>query len=219
MGTGIITTVAGAGGGCAAETDTIGDGCPALNSVLTDPQSIAIDAKGNLFIGDANLSEPGGDVRKVDGKTGVITVFAGGGVACAQATDYFGDGCPATEAELDAGGLEGDLVSVEVDASGNLYIGTGALIQRVDASTNIITAAAGNGFNGYSGDGGPATSAELEGPWGIGFDSVGNLYFSQQSNNIIREVVINSTPVTPVPTFSPVAEPIRPSRWCRSRIR
>ena len=172
----IITTVTGDGGGGYG-----GDGGPATGAGLTWPAGSTMDAAGNLYIADQNNSR----VRKVD-PNGIITTVAGNGTP-----GYSGDGGVASSAELN------DPSDVATDSSGNLYIVEylGARVRKVSPG-GIITTVAGNGTSGYSGDGGPATSAELSGPIGIAVDSAGNLYIADQYNNRIRMVNLNGTIVT-----------------------
>jgi streptogramin lyase len=115
----------------------------------------------------------------VDAATGIITTVAGNGVQ-----GFSGDGGPATSASLRS--PEG----VAVDGSGNVFIAdTGnQRIRRVDAATGIITTVAGNGVQGFSGDGGPATSASLSRPFGVAADSFGNLFTADTENQRIRQV-------------------------------
>jgi hypothetical protein len=172
--TGIITTVAGGGTGCAGETDDVGDGCPAT-SASENGDGLALDSAGNLYFGDTGDSR----VRKIDMATGIITSIAGTGTA-----GYTGDGGPATSAELYYP------IAVWFDAAGDLYIADygASVVRKVAAATGIITTAVGNGTAGYSGDGGPATQAELDAPGGVKFDNIGNLLIADTSNNAIREV-------------------------------
>ena len=144
--TGAISTVAGNGLTLPYE----GDGGPATSaSLFFDPIGIAVDSSGNLFISDTFNSR----IRRVDASTGIITTVAGGGAY----NGSIGDGGPATSATLN------QPHGVAVDAAGTLFIDDSASprIRRVDATTGIITTVAGNGKFGFSGDGGPATSAEL----------------------------------------------------------
>jgi sugar lactone lactonase YvrE len=167
---GIITTVAGTG-----HRGFSGDDVPAIEADLDAPNSVAVDAGGNLFIADSFNHR----VRRVDADTGMITTVAGTGVP-----GYLGNGGPATEAQLAFPSY------VAVDANGSLYIADGMndRIQRVDAMTGIMTTAAGTGLAGNTGDGGPATSATLGYPSGLAVDLEGNLYFADTENHRIRRV-------------------------------
>jgi uncharacterized repeat protein (TIGR01451 family) len=184
---GTITTVAGngiAGYG--------GDGGPATSAELNGPISVAADAAGNLYFPDINNNV----IRKVSATTGVITTVAGNG-SCELMEDYHcysGDGGPATSAELDWP------YGVAVDTAGNLYIADteNAVIRKVSAATGVITTVAGDGFYGYSGDGGPARSAELNYPAAVAVDAAGNLYIADYENNVIREVNAATDVITTV---------------------
>jgi sugar lactone lactonase YvrE len=173
--TNVITTFAGGSPKCTTPTDTVGDGCPATGAVLATPFSIALDGSGNLYIADTGNNR----LRKVDATTGFITSIAGNGVAGST-----GDGGAATAAELNEPG------GVAVDSLGNIYVGEyyGFRISRIDSATGLITTVAGNGTLGNSGDNGPATQAQLSGPWGIGVDSAGDLYISDYPSNVVRKV-------------------------------
>jgi len=165
---GIITTVAGTG-----TSGYSGDGGPATAAKLGGPYSVALDVEGNLYIGDSGNRR----IRKVD-TNGIITTVAGNGI-----TGYGGDGGPATEAYLSR------LCGVAVDSAGNLYIADADndRVRKVDAS-GIITTVAGNGYYGYSGDGGPATEAKLNCPDNVAVDAVGNLYIADNGNHRVRRV-------------------------------
>ena len=148
---------------------------------------MALDAAGNLYIADGG----DGEVRKVNASTGLITTVAGSG---RLGSGYSGDGGPATSAQLTVA------YGVTVDAAGNLYIADSwnQRIRKVTASTGVITTVAGNGKAGYSGDGGPATSAQLNSPSGVAVDSAGNVYIADTANNAIRRL----TPAAiPLPTI------------------
>ncbi|SPF56444.1 hypothetical protein SBA4_860023 [Candidatus Sulfopaludibacter sp. SbA4] len=142
---GVITTVAGNGGGWGYS----GDGGLAINASFHGPSFMAVDTQGNLYIADGN-----GVTRKVAG--GIITTVA----------PYAGP--------------------MAVDASGALYIATNGMVRKL--SGGVATIVAGNGSIGYSGDGGPATSASLDNPGGIALDGAGNIYISTGSDNRIRKV-------------------------------
>ena len=176
--TGIITTVAGNG-----VWGFGGDGGPATSASLSDPFALTIDSAGNLYIGDAN----GGRIRKVTASSGIITTVAGNG----DENGSSGDGGLATNAEIDAEGLA-------VDSAGNLYVSSwpGA-VREVSGSTGIISKMAGNGYSGYSGDGGSATVAGISGPQGLAFDAAGNLYIADAGNYRIRKVTFPGPAPTP----------------------
>lgn len=164
---GIITTVAGNG-----YPGYSGDGGPAINAQLSGPRGVVVDSSGNLCIADYGNNR----IRKVS-TIGIITTVAGGG------SGGLGDGGPAISAYL------GSPSSVAVDSSGNLYIAElfNHRIRKV-SPTGIITTVAGDGSLGYSGDGGPAISAQLSGPRGVAVDSSGNVYIADSNNNRIRKV-------------------------------
>jgi uncharacterized protein (TIGR03437 family) len=156
---GTIATIAGTG-----VEGYSGDGGPAIHAQLNWPAGIATDASGAVYIADSGNSR----VRKV-ATDGTITTIAGTGATCCG----LGDGGPAAMAQLlwPSG--------ITIDASGNLFIADGGnnRIRKVDPA-GIITTVAGNGTNGSTGDGGPATAAELNSPAAVAVDSVGNLYIA-----------------------------------------
>jgi trimeric autotransporter adhesin len=180
--TGNITTIAGNG-----TAGYNGDAGSATAAELNAPAAVAVDSSGNIYIADNNNNV----VRKVTVSTGIITTFAGTGTA-----GYSGDGGAATSAKLTRP------QDVAFDASGNLYIADSynSVIRVVNASTGIITTVAGTGTAGYSGDGGAATSAKLQNPYSIAFDTSGNLYIADATNNRIRKITapISSGTITTV---------------------
>jgi sugar lactone lactonase YvrE len=191
---GIITTVAGNG-----NVGSTGDGGPATSASVGQPQALALDSSGNLYIAIPDL----GLVRKVTMSTGIISTVAGYGNPGTS-----GDGGPALKAEIDPQG-------VAVDATGNLYISDPASIREISVATGLISRVAGNGYFGYSGDGGSATVAEISFPQGIAFDAAGNLYFADQENDRVREVfspahafVVPAVTVTPSATSITSAQPL-----------
>ncbi|MEK7353523.1 MAG: dockerin type I domain-containing protein, partial [Chloroflexota bacterium] len=132
-------------------------------------------------------------IRKVDAASGNITTVAGNGVAT-----FSGDGGSATAASLHYP------TGVKVDGAGNLYIADmyNNRIRKVDAASGNITTVAGNGAFGFSGDGGAATAASLNQPWGVTVDSAGNLYIADYSNNRIRKVMGVGETVTVPPAVT-----------------
>jgi trimeric autotransporter adhesin len=175
---GIITTVAGSGarnnvGDCLFD----GDG-PALQHTLCEPTQVVLDAQGDMFIADqANMR-----IRKVDTLGNMTTVAGDGALNVYGQCVFDGDG-PATSHSLCYPS------GVAVDTTGNLYVAdmVNSLVRKVDTSGNMTTFA-GDGTAGFSGDGGPATSAMLNGPWSVVLDSAGDLYISDSANYRIREV-------------------------------
>ena len=131
--------------------------------MLYTPSGVAVDTAGNLFIADPSNNR----VRKVT-PGGVISTVAGNGTA-----GFSGDGGPATSAQLNYP------TGVAVDAAGNLFIADEAnnRVRKVTPG-GVISTVAGNGTQGYSGDGGPATSAQLYYPYGVAVDAAGNLFIA-----------------------------------------
>jgi predicted ATPase/DNA-binding SARP family transcriptional activator len=180
---GIITTVAGrgpvdpisyTGGDTATNGDFSGDNGLATEARLSGPVGLAMDAHGNLFIGDYLNHR----VRKIDAVTGLITTVAGNGQPVSS-----GDGGLATAAQLNG------CVALIVDSAGNLFIADN-LDNRVRKVTpdGIITTVAGNGKAGFSGDGGKATDARMNAPQGLAVDSAGTLFVADNSNSRVRMV-------------------------------
>lgn len=162
-----------------------GDSGVATSAQLNDPNGVAIDNFGNLYIADTYNHR----IRKVD-TAGIITTVAGNGTM-----GYSGDGAAATHARLNRP------TSVAIDNIGNLYIADteNHRIRKVYPS-GIITTVAGNGTAGYSGDGGEATNAQLNNPTGVTLDSYGNLYIADRNNHRIRKVSpVPLPPVEPTP--------------------
>jgi uncharacterized protein (TIGR03437 family) len=164
---GIITTFAGTGAAGAS-----GDGGPATKATLNQPSRVALDAAGNSYIADSLNNR----VRKVAVDETITTVAGNGGGG------NTGDGGPATGAQLN---FIGD---VTLDTSGNLFITTDSHVVRKVTPGGIISTVAGNGRQGFSGDGGPATSAMLNTPRGIAVNAAGELFISDQGNQRIRKV-------------------------------
>ncbi|MCP4000514.1 MAG: hypothetical protein GY727_06365, partial [Gammaproteobacteria bacterium] len=164
----IIITVAGNGQGSFS-----GDDGPAVEAELFEPYGISVDSIGNIYIADSGNHR----IRKVDAN-GIITTVAGNGQGV-----HSGDGGPATEATLR---FPYDVV---LDSIGNIYIADAAnqRIRKVDTS-GVITTVAGNGQQGYSGDGGPAVELKLNWPRDVAVDSLGNIYIADTYNQRIRKV-------------------------------
>ena len=173
-GTGIITTFAGTGSGGYS-----GDGLAAASAKVNLPQGVSTDADGNLFIADTGNNR----IRKVDIQTGIITTLAGTGTG-----GYFGDAEPAVKARMD------HPRAVSGNGSGNFYIADrdNNRIRKVwyDAYHQMwmIRPVAGNGAQGYAGDGVPADQTSLNKPHGIWVDASNNLYFADKDNHRVRRV-------------------------------
>lgn len=168
-GTGNISTVAGIGIGGYA-----GDEGKATEAQLNTPMGIALGANGDLYIADAGNHV----IRRVDVADGKIYTFAGTGVS-----GFSSDNGPATAAML------ASPTRIALDASGNLLIADHGnhIIRRVDTDGKI-TSIAGTGIAGYSGDGGPATEAQLSLPHGIAIDASGNILIADNGNSAIRAI-------------------------------
>ena len=192
---GVIKTYAGNDSGSYP-----GNGGPATSAIITNPFGVAVDASGNLYIAASGNSV----IRQVNAGTGIITTVAGGGTG--------GDGGLATAAQLS------NPCDVKLDSAGNMYLsetcvvseqgsgggggGSGtagiARIRRVDAITGIITTIAGTASSGFAGDGGPANSALLNLPTGLGIDSAGDIFIADSGNNRIRRIDAISGVITTV---------------------
>ena len=137
---------------------------------------MAVDGSGNLFIADTGNN----CIREVVQATGNIITVAGTGTA-----GYSGDGGPATAALLSGP------TGVAVDGSGDLFIADAGnnVVREVVQATGSIVTVAGTGTADYSGDGGPATAAQLSAPAGVAVDGSGNVFVADTANNVIREVV------------------------------
>jgi len=172
---GTISTVAGNG-----LQGYAGDGGPASSAQLNDPQGVALDSAGNLYITDTlNYA-----IRQVS-PNGNISTIAGNGVA-----GYTGDGGPAKQAQLTYP------TGIAVDSAGDIFFGdAGASVRKIYANGTISTIA-GNGSIGYTGDGGPAASASLDGPAGIAVDSRGDVYVADSANNAVRLLYLQFSAVT-----------------------
>ena len=165
---GIITTVAGTG-----HAGFSGDNGPAGSAQLSQPYGLALDPAGNLYIADLGNQR----VRRV-GTDGTIATVAGNGQ-----TGSNGDGGPATSAQMLSPR------NLAIDTAGNIYVSefVGHAVRSI-ATDGTITTVAGTGVAGYSGDGGPALAAQLNGPAGLALDLAGDLYIVDTGNFSIRKV-------------------------------
>ncbi|GAA2657293.1 RICIN domain-containing protein [Streptomyces lunalinharesii] len=165
---GKICTVAGTG-----TEGFSGDGGPATAAQLNSPRGVAVDSTGVLYVSEYDNRR----IRKIttDGK---ISTVAGTGTAGSD-----GDGGPAASAQLS------HPRGVAVGRASDLYIADEGhhRVRRIAADGKISTVA-GTGTKGFSGDGGPATAAQLDGPFGVAVDSIGTLYIAEFSNHRVRKV-------------------------------
>ncbi|MFE4667234.1 RICIN domain-containing protein [Streptomyces sp. NPDC056716] len=165
---GRISTVAGNG-----TAGFRGDGGPAVAGQLNCPREVAVDGAGNLYIADSGNHR----VRRV-AADGVISTVVGSGTG-----GFGGDGGPATAAQLNLP------LGVTAAGDGVLHIADyyNHRIRRV-AADGVISTVAGNGTGGFAGDGGPATAARLNAPYGVAVDGAGNLYIADSNNHRVRRV-------------------------------
>lgn len=151
-----------------------GDNGPCTNARIGQPQGLTIDGAGNIYFTDFVHNV----IRKISA-AGTISTYAGTSIA-----GYTGDGGPATAADID--GVEG----IAADKNGNIYFSDydNGVIRKINAS-GIISTIAGTGTLGFSGDGGPATMAQINpGNGGIAVDDSGNVYFADAGNFRIRKI-------------------------------
>ena len=173
--TGLVTTIAGGGASYA-------DGVPATDEAI-QPLYMCIDATGNIYFSSGN------QIKKIITATGIITTVAGTGAGA-----YTGDGGAAIAATMNIP------QGVCIDASGNIYVvdQSNACIRKVTAATGIITTIGGNATPGYTGDGGPATAAELGTPISICVNAGGDVFFSDQNGNYIRKIAATTGLITTI---------------------
>jgi sugar lactone lactonase YvrE len=165
---GIISTIAGNG-----TSGYAGDGRQAVAAQLNFPSGIAVDSAGNVFVADSGNVR----IRRIDPAGTISTVAGNGGSGNVR------DGDQATSGSI------GAPIAVAIDSSNNLYFSdvAGCVVRKVTPE-GIISTVAGNGTQGFSGDGGPATSAQLGRPMDISIDPLGRLLISDTWNNCIRRV-------------------------------
>jgi trimeric autotransporter adhesin len=161
-----ITTVAGTGIG-----GYNGDGIQATDAQLNVPRQVAVDDTGNVYVADEHNNR----IRKID-TAGIITTIAGTGTP-----GYSPDGSAADTSKLS------NLQLIKIDSKNNIFFADNLRIRRIDALTGIMTTVAGNGTGGFSGDGGPATAAQINSS-AIAIDTSGNLYMAEGGPDRIRKV-------------------------------
>jgi hypothetical protein len=187
----IVTVAGGAATVCGAASDTVGDGCSPLQATLNQPEGVTIDVQGNIFIADTANQR----IREVSLSTGLITNVAGTGYTVSDGSGaYNGDNITAITAELN------NPYAVAFDAAGNMYIPDSGnsrvrLVKAVGGNitpASMITTSAGTGGEGFAGDGGLATAAEVWAPSGAAVDPAGNVYISDRQNKAIRKVSVTT---------------------------
>ncbi len=180
----VLLVVAGCSRGQQYVISTLAGGAPPLTPAaaagvsIGDPPRVATDAAGNIYFGSLHC------IFKVD-SSGTLTRIAGTGRAGIR-----GDGGPAVNAQLSFPD------GIAFDAAGNLYFTerNAGLVRRI-STTGIVSTFAGTGSPGYSGDGGPALSAQFDGPTGLTFDPAGNLYVADTGNHVVRRIAPDGTVV------------------------
>jgi trimeric autotransporter adhesin len=154
-----------------------GDGGQAIQAQLDNPQGLAIDSSGSLFVSDSMNQR----IRKIS-SDGIISTIAGTGNI-----GFGGDGGPALLARFS------HPAAVSIDKLGNLYVADreNNRIRKIILASGVITTIAGNGVKGFSGDGGPAIKASLNFPHGVFVDDAGIVYIADTFNSRIRMVDSN----------------------------
>ena len=152
-----------------------GSGGPATSAKFFNPDAIAVDQAGNVFVDD-----PVSGLWEINPATGIATIIAGGG------PHGFAPGNTAATSTLP------DMAALVVDSAGNIYFSAFSLgsVYRIDAVTNIISIVVGDGTPKFPATGipGTAASAKLDEPWGLAMDSKGNLYIADEDNSLVLKV-------------------------------
>lgn len=211
-----------------------GDGGLATLAEVNSPTGAVKDSAGNIYFVDSGNQR----VRRIDATTGVITTIAGDAIAAntgdggpsqnaelflpyaisidATGNLYISEQGDNAIRRIDAGTGTittyltgtGYVSALACDAAGNLYFATIAEVSKAAVGTAAVTVVAGNGSDGFSGDGGPATAAQLDGPEGLAVDSQGNLYIADTYSNVIRKVDASTGFIS---TVAGVTPPMRAS--------
>lgn len=188
--TGLVSTVAGSGAstnGACSNGSFSGNGGPATSATLACPQGVAVDISGNIYIADSgnfviravNVQATTQVILNVSIPPGAIQTVAG----THNTAGSTGNGGPAVSALLN------QPLGMGLDASKNLYFAdvNNNQIRKV-STAGVITAFAGTGTAGYSGDGGTATSSKIDHPFDVKFDNTGNSYIADTYNSVIRKI-------------------------------
>ncbi len=195
VGTNLISTIAGTGSGIYA-----GVGGTAISTAIPNPEDVAVDGSGNVYITSGNR------IFRIDQSTNVVSLIGGDG-------SRFG-----TSGFSDVGkGLFNAPTGIAVDAAGNVYVADKGnhRIRKITPS-GVVSTVAGSGTAGLSGDGAAALSAKLNNPYDVALDTAGNLYITDQGNHRVRMVaaaarlLLQRSPLRPtVLWLSPIPAPER----------
>ena len=174
---GIITTVAGNGG-----VGYSGDGGQATDAQLNSPNGVCVDSSGDIFICDGYNNV----IRKIYIETGTIATIAGNGTA-----GYSGNGGPAINALLQ------EPCGIFINKDQDIYFAEwpNGVIRKIQSSNGFISTVAGCGVEGFAGDDGPATNAELM-PGDVTIDSYGTMYIADLKNYRVRKVYNQALGIT-----------------------
>lgn len=182
----------------AAQAATTTEACVSGSAILSYPRPLAIDQSGNLFFVDQNNKV----IRKVlRGSRSVVNVTFDDNSVPGQALKN----------ELQSG--NGGSLRLGLDATGNLYVAVNYGVKFVFKLTpsGVVSVVAGNGTDGYTGDGGLATSATIHDPSGLAIDASGNIYISDYSENVIRKINVSDGKINTVvggsATFPQLSQP------------
>ena len=181
---GLINTIAGNG-----TQGFSGDAGPGISAAIDSPSGLALDSTNNLYLADTHNHR----LRRIDATTGLIATIAGTGTP-----GFSGDSAPGITATL---ALPHGLT---LDASGDLYVADTAnhRIRRIDATTGIITTVAGDGTQGFAGDGGPAIAASLDSPSNTAISPSTVLTLADTGNQRIRQLTAAPAPTTAIQTVA-----------------
>jgi sugar lactone lactonase YvrE len=174
---GMIETFAGSGPAGLDTGSLAGDGGPATKARMSEPLGVAFDSQGWLYVSDRDNAR----IRRID-RDGIITTFAG------TSFGFRGDGGPARQAKFS------EVYDIAFDGQGDLLLAdTGNNRLRMIDPHGVITTVAGTGRATSSGDGGPATKASLNGPYGVTVDAAGDIFVSESDGNRVRMIAPNGS--------------------------
>lgn len=203
----------GTSGNAGTSYDALGDVCLANGGSVvlgTDVHDVGVDSQGNVIIVD---NESTALIRRVDARSGLISVAGGNSTSqkiCTSAVDKYGDGCPASDGLANAANgytLFGKAIrGIGVAKNGDIYIAdySDNVVHKISATTGMMSLVAGyiptysstaSATSGYTGNGGPATSAEVASPRGVAADANGNVFIADTSNDVVRVVYAGGTNV------------------------